>query len=87
VPRQKHLRFKIAHTYITNCSLLFHVQDYFFLIALGYTLIICLWIVSVWFLYEEHTLTLQKALLIIPIFKLLRVVIYGMYIGECPWPD
>lgn len=63
------------------------MQDQLFVIAIGYSILLSIWLVSVWFLYEESSMILQKALLVIPAFKLMRVLIYGMYIGECPWKD
>jgi hypothetical protein len=46
-----------------------------------YSIVAILWGFSVWFLYEEYPNMLQKALLIIPVFKLLRIGLYGIYMG------
>ena len=77
----------MTHEYVTNCQVLYFTEDYLLIISMGYGLMICLWVVCVWFIYDDHSLTLQKALLIIPVFKLVRVLLYGMYIGQCPWAD
>lgn len=72
---------RVSHDYITNCTVLYGIQDYFFMIALGYLLILATWIFFNWVIYEEHSMILQKALIVIPLFKLLRVLIYALYIG------
>ncbi|CDW83108.1 UNKNOWN [Stylonychia lemnae] len=78
---------EVKHQYLTNCQALNNVQMYFFGLCTLYGLIILMWNMSILFIYNDQQNTLQKALLIIPIFKLLRLSIYTFYIGECPWTD
>lgn len=48
-------------------------------------LMIFAWAVWVWGYYNEHGNILQKAILVIPFFKFLRICIYILYIQNCPW--
>ncbi|CDW85908.1 UNKNOWN [Stylonychia lemnae] len=43
------------------------------------------WIVLTWSVFDRHSSSLQRALLAVPVLKLLQVLIYGIYVGECPW--
>jgi hypothetical protein len=78
---------KVTHDYVTNCQALDFVTSYFIGVCTAYGLIIILWIFSISVLYRSQVNILQKAMLIIPVFKLLRLSIYTVYISECPWTD
>ncbi len=54
-PQRTEVVAKVTHEYSTNCSAPSYVQDYFFIIAVGYTMIIAVWIMFVWYIYEEQS--------------------------------
>eukprot|EP00347_Sterkiella_histriomuscorum_P016631 403352447 len=86
-PVSKNHNVKMIHEYLTNCQVLNTVSNYFLGICTSYGLVILIWIMSILFIYNDQVNTLQKALLVVPIFKLLRISIYTFYISECPWTD
>ncbi len=81
VPYSTVYQSKMDHQYITNCESLVLVRDYFIGIMTFYAIFAIMWGFSVWFLYDEYPHMLQKALIIIPIFKILRMGLYGVYMS------
>jgi hypothetical protein len=49
---------RLTHEYVTNCTVLTQVQEYFFLFAIGYALIIAIWMIMIWVVYADQNCTL-----------------------------
>lgn len=87
----------LNHVYISRCESYREIERFSYLIILAYMILIGLWTISTWFVYGEWNIQnrnngstdniLQKALMIIPIGKLFKTVIYALYAGNCPWTD
>jgi len=54
VPIQTQFEVKITHEYITNCVVLSNVNSYLLVLSIAYTLIIAVWIVGIFFLFDEN---------------------------------
>lgn len=87
IPYKHGIKARVVHEYVTNCYVLDYVSNYFVGICTSYGLIIIIWIMALSVYYSNQPNTLQKAMLVIPIFKLLRIAIYTFYINDCPWND
>ena len=78
---------RIEHLYLTDCELVRSIQTYYIFFTSGYLLLSFIWVLLVWHCYHEHSTSLQRGLMALPILKLIQVFTYGIYVGECPWAN
>ena len=86
-PLNKNPEITLRHEYITNCQSLDTVRFYLNIIIGVYILVLVSWIISIWCVYQQEHQTLQKAMMIIPLFMIIKASIYSLYIEDCPWQD
>jgi hypothetical protein len=96
-PQGNLIHATLNHVYIARCESYKEIERFSYLIILAYMILIGLWTIATWFVYGDRNRQnlilgssenlLQKALLIIPVGKLCKTLIYALYNGSCPWSD
>jgi len=72
---------KLEHQYLTNCEIVLSVKVYYTILSLSFLALIIWWWLLTYRIHVEDSTTMQRGLMMLPIFKLICVFIYGTYVS------
>jgi len=69
----------LEHNFFKDCPLKVQYSSFLILMALIYLLISLFWYYYTWIIYREHSITLQKILIVLSIFKIQTCLLGAFY--------
>jgi hypothetical protein len=84
-PNNKSLSAELEHVFIERCYILKPITPTHLGLCGAWFLTGVVWWLFAWVFRKNHTIFLQKILLLIPICKFLETMINGLFYNACPW--
>ena len=75
----------IEHSFNKRCDILEPLINSYLVVALSWLAVMILYWIHTFIIMKEHSMTIQRTLLLIPLIKLAESMINALFLTHCPW--